>query len=87
MSETWKIYSGPQGKKKNFPGGSVVKNLPATAGNVASTPRWERSPGKANGKSLQHSCWKILLAKEPAWQVTIHWVAKESRLSDQHNKQ
>ena len=82
MSEMWKIYSGSSGQKKNFFGGSVVKNLPAKAENMGSIPGWERSPGNANGKSLQHSCWKTPLAKEAAWQVTIPWVAKESRLSD-----
>ena len=29
-----------------FPSGSVVKNLPAPAGNVGSIPGWRRSPGE-----------------------------------------
>ena len=42
-----------------MPGGSVVKNLPANAGdtgNVGSVPGSERSPGEGNGNPLQHSC-------------------------------
>ena len=37
------------------PGSSVVKNLPANAGNVSSIPGLGRSPGKGNGNTLQHS--------------------------------
>ena len=32
-----------------FPGGSVVKDLPATAGDVASVPGSGRSTGEGNG--------------------------------------
>ena len=34
----------------------MVKNLPAKAGNTASTPGLRRSPGGGNGNSLQYSC-------------------------------
>ena len=37
-----------------FPGGSVVKNLPANAGNTGSIPGSERSPGDRNGNPLQY---------------------------------
>ena len=36
--------------KTGFPGDSVVKNLPANAGDVGSIPGSERSPGEGNGK-------------------------------------
>ena len=39
-----------------FPGGSVVKNLPANAGNTGSIPGSERSPEDGNGNPLQYSC-------------------------------
>ena len=39
-----------------FPGGSVVKNLPANAGNVGLIPGSGRSTGEGNGKPLQYSC-------------------------------
>ena len=41
---------------KDFPGGSVVKNLPANAGGAGSIPRWGRSPGGRQGNPLQNSC-------------------------------
>ena len=37
-------------------GGSVVKNLPANAGDMDLIPGPGRSPGKENGNSLQYSC-------------------------------
>ena len=37
-----------------FPGGSVVKNPPANAGDVSLIPWMGRSPGVGNGNTLQH---------------------------------
>ena len=45
--------------EKGFPGGTVVKNLPANTGdakNVGSIPGSGRSPGVGNGNPLQYSC-------------------------------
>ena len=39
-----------------FPGGSVVKNMPANAGDMGSVAGSGRSPGKGNGNLLQYSC-------------------------------
>ena len=39
-----------------FPGGSVVKNLPANAGDPGSIPGPGRSPGEGNDNPLQYSC-------------------------------
>ena len=42
-----------------FPGGAVVKNLPADAGDkrdVGSIPGLGSSPGVGNGNPLQYSC-------------------------------
>jgi len=36
-----------------FPGGAVVKNVPANAGDVRLIPGWGRSPGVGNGNPLQ----------------------------------
>ena len=41
---------------KDFPSGSVVKNLPASAGDMGSNPGLGRSPGEENGNPLQYSC-------------------------------
>ena len=38
-----------------FPGGSVVKNSPANAGDVGLIPGSGRSPGVGNGNSLPDS--------------------------------
>ena len=37
---------------KGFPGGSVVKNPPANAGDVGLIPGLGRCPGKGNGNPL-----------------------------------
>ena len=47
------MYNGKH--RMSFPEGSVVKNLPASAGDVGLTPGLERSPGEGNGNSLQYS--------------------------------
>ena len=39
-----------------FPGGSVVKNLSANAGNVGLIPGLGRSPGEGNSNPLQYFC-------------------------------
>ena len=36
-----------------FPGGLVVKNVPANAGDAGSIPRLGRSPGEGNDNPLQ----------------------------------
>ena len=39
-----------------FPGGSKVKNPPASAGDVALIPGLGISPGEGGGNPLQYSC-------------------------------
>ena len=39
-----------------LPGYSVVKNLPANAGDMGSIPGWGRSPGEGNDNPLQYAC-------------------------------
>ena len=61
-----------------FPGDSVVKNLPANAGDsrdLDSIPGLGRSSGVENGSSLQYSCLENPMDRE-AWQATVHGVAK-----------
>ena len=41
---------------RGFPGGSVVKNPTANAGDVGLIPGLGRSPGEGNGTPLQYSC-------------------------------
>ena len=40
---------------EGFPGGSVMKNLPASAGASSSVPEWGRCPGGGNGNPLRYS--------------------------------
>ena len=42
--------------QNDFPGGSVVKNLPANIGDTGSILGSRRSPGRRNGNTLQYSC-------------------------------
>ena len=58
-----------------FPGGSVVNNPPANAGNTGLIPRSGRFPGKGNGNLLQYSCLGNPMDRE-AWWATVHGVAK-----------
>ena len=63
---------------QGFPGGSVVKNLPAPAGdarNVGSITRWKRSAGRGHGNPLQYCCLENLMDRG-AWQTRVHGVTK-----------
>ena len=61
----------------DFPGGSVVRNLPANAGDTGPIPGWGRCPGEGNGYPLQYSGPENPVDRG-AWLATIHGVAKES---------
>ena len=58
-----------------FPGGSVIKNPPANAGDAGLIPGSGRSLGERNGNSLQYSCLGSPMNRG-AWQVTAHGVAR-----------
>ena len=80
-------FSFPSGSLNTpgFPGGAVVKNWPASAGNsrdVGSIPGSGRSPGEGNGSPLLYSCLQNSMDRR-AWQTTVHGVTKsQTRLSD-----
>ena len=59
-----------------FPDGSVVKNLPATAGDTGSIPVSGRCPREGNGNPLQYSCLGNCMDRGP-WRATVHGIAKE----------
>jgi len=48
----------------NFPGGSVAKNPPASAGNADSIPDLGRPPGEGNANTTSVLAWEILRAEE-----------------------
>ena len=61
-----------------FPGASVVKDLPANAGeagDLGSIPGWGRSPGGGNGNPLQYSCLGNPMDRGARW-ATVHKVTK-----------
>ena len=60
-----------------YPGGSVVKNPPANAGDSGSIPGLGRSPGEGTGNPLQYSCLENFMDRG-AWQARVHGVTKES---------
>ena len=68
-----------------FPGGSVVKNLPANEGDTGDMgliPGLGRSPEGKNGNPLQYSCLENLLDRR-AWRATVRGVAQsQTQLSD-----
>ena len=66
----------------SFPGGSVVKNLPANAGVAGSVPGLGRSPGEGNGNPLQYSCLGNPMDREPGGQQFIGSQKSWARLSD-----
>ena len=69
---------------QGFPGGSVVKNLPASAGdarNVGSIPRLKRSPGRGHGNPLQYCCLENLMDRG-AWQTRVHGGHKKSDMTE-----
>ena len=65
------FYNGVDG----FPGGSVVKNLPAVQ-ETGLIPGSGRSPGEGNGNPLWCSCLGNHIDRG-AWQATLHGVTKE----------
>ena len=65
----------------NFPGGAVVKNPLANAGDKSSIPGSGRSPGEGNGNPRQYSFLENSIERV-AWRVTVHRVA-ESDMSKQ----
>ena len=63
----------------SFPGGSLIKNPPATAGDgrdVGLIPGLGRSPGEGNGNPLQYLCLRNFMDRE-AWGATVCGITKE----------
>ena len=78
----WREFDA--GPAVGFPDGTVVRNLPANAGDTrdaGSISGLGRSPGEGNGNPLQYSCLENSMDKG-AWRATVHGVAKnQTRLS------
>ena len=65
------------GLNQSFPGGSVVKNLPANAEDSGSIPGLGRSLGEGNGNLLQYYCLGNPMDRG-AWWSSVHGVTQES---------
>ena len=69
-----------------FPGGSVVRNLLANAGDagdVVSTPGLGRSPGGGHGDLLQYFCWENVFGRGAWWAPVLGYAKNLTRLSTQ----
>ena len=64
-----------------FPGGSVIKNLPAKAGGVGLIPELGRSPGGGNGNPLRCSCLENPMDRG-ASQATVQGGHKKSDVTE-----
>ena len=71
-----------------FPGGTVVKNLSANAGDSGDAgliPRSGSSPGVGNGDPLLHSCLEDSMDRG-AWWATVYGVAKSRTWLSAHTQ-
>ena len=67
---------------RGFPGGSMVKNPPGTAGEVGSVAGLQRFPRGGNGNPLEYPCLENPMDRG-AWWAAAHGVAKsQTRLRD-----
>ena len=62
-------------RSSGFPGGSVVKNPPANAGDAGLIPESETSLGGGHGNPFQYSCLENPM-DGGAWQAAVHRIAK-----------
>ena len=58
-----------------FPCGAVVKNMPATSGDMGSIPGPGRSPGEGNGNPFQYFCLENPMDRG-TWQGCCLWSRK-----------
>jgi len=61
-----------------YPGGTIVKNLPASAGDtedVGLISGSRRFPGEKHGNPLQYSCLENPMDRG-TWLIIVHGVAK-----------
>ena len=73
-----------QKQLKGFPGGSVVKNPAANAGDMGVIPGSERSPREGNGNPLRYSYLRNPMDRG-AWQATPMGLQKSQQLNNNSN--
>ena len=67
---------------QDFLDGSVVKNLPAKAGDMTLTPGSGRSLGGGNGNPLQYSCLGNATDRGAWWATVLRVAENWTRLGD-----
>ena len=87
MAETWmngaelglRGFLWASANEKGFPGGSVVKNLPATQELQETQVRslgWEDPLEEDMATHSTILAWRIPMDRLLAWRATVHWVTK-----------
>ena len=74
------------GSQPGFPGGSVIKNLPANAVDAreaSAVPGLGTPPGGGNGNPLQYSCLEDSMGREPQ-RATVHGVTESDTIEHTH---
>ena len=62
-----------------FPGGSVVRDLPANAEDTALISGSGKSPGEGNGSLLQYSCLENPTDRGPGW-AAVHEITESDMM-------
>ena len=75
VGHDWSDLAAAASRHTGFPGGSVVKNLPANAEDVGLTPGSGRPPGGEHANPLQYFCLENPMDKG-AWWATVHEVTE-----------
>ena len=71
--------------KNGFPGGSVIKNLPASARDASSIPWSGRSPGAGKHNPLKYSCLENPIDGGTWWAI-VHGVTESRTQLSTHTK-
>ena len=73
------FYFSPISNYLDFPGGSVVKNLPAKERDMGLIPGLGRPHGEGHGNTPQYSCLKKNTMDRGAWQANSPWDHKSQK--------
>ena len=77
----WCVRSKWVYKMVSFPGGSIVKNLPANAGEGGLIPGFGRSPGEGHGNPPQYSCLGNPMDRGAWWATVLGFTKSQTQLS------
>ena len=69
-------------RRGSFPGGSVVKNLPAKVGDARFDPWVKKIPEEGNGNPLQYSCLGNPWTEEAGGPQFMKWQESQTQLSN-----